>query len=92
MKKTGVPFQPAKDKYLVKVEEALSISDGGVYIPDQAKEKPMEGKIIRRGFDPVSDYEIGDHILFGKYSGVEIRIDNEDYLLLNIDDILGKRI
>jgi chaperonin GroES len=92
-KKTKGPnFIPNKLKYLVKREEALSVTEGGLYVPEQNRERPMEGEILSvgEGGDPI--YTNGDHILFGKYDGVEVIVDGVDYLILDEDQILGKRL
>jgi chaperonin GroES len=70
---------------------------GGIIIPDTAKEKPQEGKVVAVGKGKVDedgkviklDVKVGDKILFGKYSGTEVKIDGEDYLIMREDDILG---
>jgi chaperonin GroES len=70
---------------------------GGIFIPDTAKEKPMEGKIIAVGKGKVLedgkihplDVKVGDRVLFGKYSGTEVKIDGEEHLIMREDDILG---
>jgi chaperonin GroES len=70
---------------------------GGIFIPDTAKEKPMEGKVIAVGKGKVLedgkihplDVKVGDRVLFGKYSGTEVKIDGEEHLIMREDDILG---
>jgi chaperonin GroES len=77
--------------------EEEEVRRGGIIIPDTAKEKPQEGKVIAVGTGKVSedgkkiplDVKAGDRILFGKYSGSEVKIDDEEYLILREDDILG---
>jgi len=89
--------RPLHDRILVKrVEEKESIK-GGIIIPDSAKEKPQEGKVIAVGNGKKTedgkvvplDVKAGDRILFGKYSGTEIKLDNEEYLILREEEILG---
>lgn len=100
-----VKFTPAPNKLLVKVSEAPPITKGGIHVPDAAKQRPMEGVVVAIGPEDETSYaktatgafkveplwKVKDHILFGKYDGVEVRIDEEDYLLLKDDQILGKR-
>jgi chaperonin GroES len=91
-------IRPLHDRVLVKrLEEQEKKSAGGIIIPDTAKEKPQEGKVIAVGtgkklengsIQPMN-VKVGDRILFGKYSGTEVKIDNEDYLIMKEDDILG---
>ncbi len=89
--------RPLHDRILIKrIEEKESIK-GGIIIPDTAKEKPQEGEVIAVGngkkteegkVSPL-DVKAGDRILFGKYSGTEIKLDNEEYLILREDEVLG---
>ena len=91
-------IRPLQDRLIVKrVEEAEQRSAGGIIIPDTAKERPQEGKVIAVGsgkrkddgsIQPL-DVKKGDHILFGKYSGSEIKIDGEEHLILREEDVLG---
>jgi chaperonin GroES len=85
------------DRILVKREEEKEVKKGGIIIPDTAKEKPQEGKVIAVGNGKVSDegkkipldVKAGDKILFGKYSGSEVKIDDEDYVIMKEDDVLA---
>ena len=90
--------KPLYDRVLVKrVEEKGEVVKGGIIIPDTAKEKPQQGKVIAAGTGKVRDdgtrqrpdVKAGDLILFGKYSGQEIKLDGEDYLIMREDDVLG---
>jgi chaperonin GroES len=90
-------IRPLHDRVLVKrVEEGESMH-GGLYIPDSAKEKPQRaevvavggGKLLESGGRAEVDVKAGDKILFGKYSGSEIKVDGEEYLILREDEILG---
>ena len=89
--------RPLQDRVIVKrVEEKEHRSAGGIIIPDTAKEKPQEGKVVavgpgRREDGKVLtlDVKVGDRILFGKYSGTEIKLDGEEHLILREEDILG---
>ena len=83
-------FQPLANRVLVEREEEVTTTASGIIIPDSAKEKPLQGKVIATGPDAkeegISD---GDTVVFGKYSGTEITLDGTEYLILNSDDILG---
>ncbi len=90
-------IRPLYDRIVVKRLEEKETKVGGLYIPDSAKEKPQEGEIIAVGkgkrledgkLIPL-DVSPGDHILFGKYSGSEIKIDGEEYLIMREDEVLG---
>ena len=89
--------RPLHDRLLVKRIEEKETVKGGIIIPDTAKEKPQEGeviavgngKILENGTKIALDVKAGDKILFGKYSGTEIKIDGEEHLILREDDILG---
>ena len=91
-------IRPLHDRVLVKrIEDDLEKTKGGIIIPDTAKEKPQQGKVIAAGKGKVSedgkvtplDVKAGDTILFGKYSGSEVKIDGEEHLIMRDDDILG---
>jgi chaperonin GroES len=90
--------RPLQDRVLVKrLEENIEKTKGGLYIPDSAKEKPQQGKIIAAGKGKVGDdgkvtpldVKVGDKVLFGKYSGSEIKVDGEELLIMREEDILG---
>jgi chaperonin GroES len=89
--------KPLNDRVLVKRLEEMQVTKGGIFIPDTAKEKPVEGKVIAAGPGKVNDQgnrlplnvKAGDRILFGRYSGSEIKIEGEEYLMMREDDILG---
>ena len=90
-------LKPLQDRILVQRIEEEKTTKGGIIIPDTAKEKPVEGKVIAVGNGKVGedgkrvalDVKKGDRILFGKYSGTEVKISGEDYLILREDDVLG---
>ena len=90
-------IQPLADRIMVKVLEAEERTKGGIVLPDTAKEKPQEAEVIAIGKGKISDdgktippeVKVGDKILFGKYSGTEIRIDDKEYLILKEEDILA---
>lgn len=89
--------RPLHDRVLVKRLNEEERSKGGIIIPDTAKEKPVQGEIMAAGQGRISDegklrpldVKKGDRILFGKYSGTEIKIDGEEYLMMREEDILG---
>ncbi|PKN01803.1 MAG: co-chaperone GroES [Elusimicrobia bacterium HGW-Elusimicrobia-1] len=88
-------LQPLGDRVLVKALEPKEVKKGGIIIPDTAKEKPQEGEVIAVGPGKKNDegkvmpmnVKVKDKVLFGKYSGTEVKIENEDYLIMNEDDI-----
>ena len=84
----GVKFKPLKDRVFVSYTEELEKTAGGLYIPDSAKEKPQSGKVEVVG-DDVKSLKIGDKILFDRYSGSKISIDNTEYLIIKEEDVLG---
>jgi chaperonin GroES len=77
-----------KDRVFVSYTEEMEKTAGGLFIPDSAKEKPQSGKVEAIG-DDVKSLKVGDKILFDKYSGSKINIDNNDYLIIKEEDILG---
>ncbi len=94
---TKVKITPLGDRVLVKPVEQKETKRGGIIIPDTAKEKPQEGEVIACGKGKMTDegkliameVKAGDRILYGKYSGNEIKIDDNEYLIMHQDDILG---
>lgn len=90
-------IQPLHDRVIVKRIEETENMRGGLYIPDSAKEKPQEGEVIAIGAGKVRedgsrqtlDVKEGDRVLFGKYSGSEIKLDGEEFLIMREDEILG---
>ena len=89
--------QPLHDRLLLKRVEAKQEKRGGIIIPDTAKEKPMEGKVIAVGSGRVEkdgtripmEVKVGDRVLVGKYSGTEIKIDDVEHVILREDEVLG---
>ena len=82
-------FQPLGKRVLVEREEEIKTTASGIIIPDNAsKEKPSVGKVIAVSKE-VEDVKVGDTVVFAKYSGSEINIDDKKYLALNLDDVLG---
>ena len=93
----AMKIRPLQDRVIVRRVKEEEKTKGGLYIPDSAKEKPVEamviavgsGKVLEDGSVRKLDIKEGDRILFGKYSGSEVKIDGEDHLILREDDILG---
>ncbi|MBI4055342.1 MAG: co-chaperone GroES [Elusimicrobia bacterium] len=94
---TRVKLQPLGDRVLVRPLEPKEVKKGGIIIPETAKEKPQEGEILAAGKGKITeegkllpmDVKVGDRILYGKYSGTEIKIDEEDLIIMHQDDVLG---
>jgi chaperonin GroES len=90
-------LRPLQDRILVQRVEEETTTKGGIIIPDTAKEKPAEGKVVAVGNGKVGDdgkrvaleVKKGDRILFGKYSGTEVKVSGEEYLIMREDDVLG---
>jgi chaperonin GroES len=90
-------IRPLHDRVIVQRVQEEERTRGGIIIPDTAKEKPQEGKVVAVGKGKVNDdgkvtaldVKVGDRILFGKYSGSEIKIEGEEFLIMREDDILG---
>jgi chaperonin GroES len=93
----SMKIRPLHDRVIVQRIEEEEKTKGGIIIPDTAKEKPQEGKVIavgpgkilENGTKLTLDVKVGDKILFGKYSGTEIKIEGEEFLMMREDDILG---
>jgi chaperonin GroES len=81
-------FQPLGDRVFVTYTEEMERTSGGIYVPDTAKEKPQRGTVQAVG-KKVENVKVGDQVLFDKYSGSKLRIDDEDCLILKEEDILG---
>jgi chaperonin GroES len=93
----AVNVTPLHDRVLIKRIEEKETVKGGIIIPDTAKEKPQEGEVIAVGAGKIEkgervpmDVKAGDRILFGKYSGTEIKLDDQEYLILREEEILAK--
>jgi chaperonin GroES len=90
-------IKPLGDRILVKPAEAKETKKGGIIIPDTAKEKPMEGEVVAVGPGKISDsgtrmemdIKKGDKVLYGKYSGTEVKIDDVEYLIMSSDDVMA---
>ena len=90
-------IKPLQDRILVQRVAEEQTTKGGIIIPDTAKEKPIEGKVVAVGIGRVGDdgkripleVKEGDRVLFGKYGGTEVKIEGEEYLIMREDDVLG---
>lgn len=90
-------IKPLQDRILIRRIEAEEAFRGGIVIPDTAKEKPQEGEIVAVGDGKVLDsgqrqpmsVSVGDRVLFGKYAGTEVTLDDEEYLIMREDEVLG---
>ena len=90
-------LRPVQDRILVQRVKEDEKTKGGIFIPDTAKEKPIEGRVIAAGKGKLSEegkrialeVKKGDRVLFGKYSGTEVKIEDEEYLIMREDDVLG---
>ena len=90
-------FRPLHDRVLVKRVEEEQKTKGGIIIPDTAKEKPMQGEVLavgpgvrdEKGQLVPLDVQVGDRVLFGKWSGTEIKLDGEEYLIMREDEVLA---
>jgi chaperonin GroES len=90
-------FRPLHDRVVVRRVESEEKTKGGIIIPDTAKEKPQEGEVVavgpgarnERGEIVALDVKVGDRVLFGKWSGTEIKIDGEEFLIMKESDIMG---
>ena len=94
---TKIKIQPLGDRVILKAVEAKEIKKSGIIIPETAKEKPQEGEVIAVGKGRTAEdgklipmeVKAGDHVLYGKYSGTEIKINDEEYLIMREEDVLG---
>ena len=93
---TKIKIQPLGDRIIVKVSEPKEIKKSGIIIPETAKEKPQEGLVVATGKGKTEDGKLipmeiktGDTVLYGKYSGTEIKINDEEYLIMTESDVLG---
>lgn len=94
--KTKLNLTPLADRIIVKPLEPKEVKKGGIIIPDTAKEKPQEGEVVAVGKGKTEDgklipmeVKVGDRILYGKYSGTEIKINDEEYLIMREEDVLA---
>lgn len=94
---TKIKIQPLGDRLILKAVEAKEVKKSGIIIPDTAKEKPQEGEVMAVGKGKVNEdgklipmeVKTGDIVLYGKYSGTEIKIDDVEYLIMREEDVLG---
>lgn len=94
---TKIKIQPLGDRLILKAVEAKEIKKSGIIIPDTAKEKPQEGLVVAVGKGKLTEegklipmeVKTGDTVLYGKYSGTEIKINDEEYLIMREEDVLG---
>ena len=92
-------LQPLADRILVKPTEKEEMTKSGIYLPDTAKEKPQEGKVMAVGPGKMSedgkrialDVKVGDTVIYAKYGGTEVKVDDEDLIILRESDILAKK-
>ena len=92
-----IKIQPLGDRVIVKPLEAKEVRKGGIIIPETVKEKPQEGEIVAAGKGKTTEdgkliameLKVGDKVLYGKYSGTEIKINDEEYLIMREEDVLG---
>jgi chaperonin GroES len=96
-RRSGMALRPLQDRLLVKRLEEKEQVQGGIIIPDTAKEKPQQAKVLAVGPGRVTDdgkvqpieVKVGDTVVFGKYSGTEVKVDGDDLLIIREDDVLG---
>lgn len=81
-------FKPSEDRVVVKPLEQKNLSDGGIHLPNNALERPMDGKIMAVGALALG-YSVGDLVKYGRYAGTEIPIEGEEYLIMRAGDIFG---
>jgi chaperonin GroES len=94
---TKIKIQPLGDRLIIKAAEAKEIKKSGIIIPETAKEKPQEGLVVAVGKGKIAEdgklipmeVKNGDTVLYGKYSGTEIKINDEEYLIMREEDVLG---
>ena len=96
----AVKLEPLADRLVVKAMEKEEVTRGGIILPDTAKEKPQEGEVLAVGPGRLSeagkriavDVKVGDIVIYAKYGGTEIKVDNEDLIILRESDLLAKRV
>ena len=93
-------FEPLADRLLIKVIEAPDMTDGGLFLPEQARERPQEGLVLAAGPGRLledgrtlpNSIQTGDKVLFGKYSGTELKVSGEECLIIREDEVIGKMV
>ncbi len=96
----AVKIQPMADRIVVKPIEKEEVTRGGIYLPDTAKEKPQEGEVVAVGPGKKTDdgklikidVAVGDVVIYAKYGGTEVKLDDEEYIILRESDILAKKL
>jgi len=96
----AIKLQPMADRLVVRPIEREEVTKGGIYLPDTAKEKPQEGEVLAVGPGRLSedgkriamDVKVGDRVIYSKYGGTEIKIDDEELIILRESDILAKKV
>lgn len=96
----AIKLQPLADRLVVKPSQKEEVTKGGIYLPDTAKEKPQEGEVVAVGPGKVAedgkkiamDLKVGDKVIYSKYGGSEIKIDDVDYIILRESDVLAKKL
>ena len=96
----AIKLQPLADRVVVKPIEREEVTKGGIVLPDTAKEKPQEGKVVAVGQGRVSDdgkripmnVKVGDIVIYAKYGGAEIKVEDEELMILHESDILAKKV
>jgi len=94
---TEVNIKPLADRVVIKPDEVMETTKSGIVLPDTSKEKPIEGTVVAAGPGKVTEdgklinmsVKVGDKVLYGKYSGTEIKLDDDEYLIMREDDIFG---
>ena len=94
---TEVNIKPLADRVVIKPDEVMETTKSGIVLPDTSKEKPIEGTVVATGPGKVTEdgkvinmsVKVGDKVLYGKYSGTEIKLDDDEYLIMREDDIFG---
>jgi len=94
---SNIKFKPLGDRLIVETIQEQEVKKGGIIIPDTAKEKPQEGKVVAIGSGKTDDsgkkiafeVKVGDHVLYTKYGGTEVTVEDSKYLILREDDVLG---
>ncbi|MBA1437538.1 MAG: co-chaperone GroES [Epsilonproteobacteria bacterium] len=81
-------FKPLGERLLVKTVEEANTTSSGIIIPDNAKEKPNRAEVVAAGGD-VEDVKVGDTVVYGKYAGTQLALDGQDYIVLELSDVLG---
>jgi chaperonin GroES len=85
-----IKIQPLQDYVMLEAVEAEEVTSGGIVIPDSAKKKPAEGIIVAKAADASDEIALGDRVIYKEYSGTEIKLDGETYLLVPSGDLLAK--